>query len=126
MATVIESHSSSADARLIRAATRSARRLRREKAEWAAALADLLDAGASTLRGDTARAIDRLKRSEALFDHADMALHAAAARRRRGELIGGAEGEQLIEAADAWMRQQHIASPERMVAMLAPGRFTAS
>ena len=36
------------------------------------------------------------------------------ARRRRGELLGGASGAELIAAADGFMRAQGIASPERV------------
>ncbi|HYX20312.1 MAG TPA: hypothetical protein VFA98_05655 [Thermoanaerobaculia bacterium] len=49
-----------------------------------------------------------------------MALHAEAARRRRGELIGG-NGRALADASDLWMRSQGIACPDRIVAMLVPG-----
>jgi len=52
-----------------------------------------------------------------------MALHAAAARRRRGEIMGGDTGRALVESADAWMTGQIIRSPERMTAMLAPGAW---
>jgi hypothetical protein len=49
-----------------------------------------------------------------------MALYAAAARRRRGELIGGDEGQVLVEEIEAWMKEQRIKNPSRMTAMLAP------
>jgi hypothetical protein len=52
-----------------------------------------------------------------------MALHAAVARRRRGELVGGTEGAALVEAANAWMHAQGIVRPDGIVGMLAPGRF---
>ena len=54
-----------------------------------------------------------------------MALYAAAARRCRGVLLGGEEGRVLVEAADAWMRDERIRNPERMTAMLAPGSMDA-
>jgi hypothetical protein len=38
-------------------------------------------------------------------------------------LLGGDEGRALVEAADAWMRGELILNPERMAAMLAPGRW---
>ena len=53
-----------------------------------------------------------------------MSLYAAAARRCRGLIIGGAEGATLVSEADAWMRNEGIRNPERMTAMLAPGRWT--
>jgi hypothetical protein len=53
-----------------------------------------------------------------------MGLHAAAARRRRGELIGGADGEALVREADAWMRGQDVRDPGRMAALIAPGRWS--
>ncbi len=51
---------------------------------------------------------------------ADMALHAACARRRQGEVLGGEAGRGLVARADAWMTEQKIRNPERMAAMLAP------
>ena len=49
-----------------------------------------------------------------------MALHAAVASRRRGEIAGGSEGRALVEAADAWMQGQGVRNPGRMAGMLAP------
>jgi hypothetical protein len=109
--------------RVIRRAARCARRLRREGARWAAPLAALLDAGVSTARDDVARAVRDLERAEQGFGEVHMALHAATARRRRGELLGGAEGAALVEAANGWMRAQGIVRPDGIVDMLAPGRF---
>ena len=51
---------------------------------------------------------------------ADMWLHAAVARRRRGQLLGGDEGRALIADADAWMAGEGVKNPERMCAALAP------
>jgi hypothetical protein len=55
------------------------------------------------------------------FDEADMALEAAAARRRLGEIVGGDAGRELIARSEEYMRQQQIRRSERMVAVLAPG-----
>ena len=49
-----------------------------------------------------------------------MMLHAASVRRRRGEILGGAEGFDLMQQATEWMIGQRIRNPERMTAMLAP------
>jgi hypothetical protein len=54
-----------------------------------------------------------------------MALHATVTRRRRGELMGGEAGRDLVAAADAWMSEQAIMNPARMTQMLAPGRWRA-
>ena len=118
--------SDSARRALVKNAARTAKQLRREGAAWAAALAGLIDAGVSSFHGRAARAILQLERAEAAFEHAEMALHAAVARRRRGELVGGAEGERLTMDADGWMNGQAIAKPARIVEMLAPGRFGRS
>ena len=81
----------------------------------------MLRAGAASTRGETERARLLLASAEAGLAGADMALHAAVARRRRGGSMGGEAGRDLVAAADAWMRAQGIRNPERMAAMLAPG-----
>jgi len=100
-----------------------ARTILREKTRWGDALALLLRAGAAATRGETERALSLLEAAETGLAAADMALHAAVARRRRGELLGGDSGRALVAAADAWMASQAIRNPERMTAMLAPGRW---
>ena len=62
--------------------------------------------------------------ADAQFTATDMALHAAVARRRRGELLGGVQGAALLAEADAWMTGQAIRNPSRMAAMLAPGTWS--
>jgi hypothetical protein len=49
-----------------------------------------------------------------------LALYAAAARRRSGELAGGDEGRASVAAADAQMAAEQIRRPERITAMLLP------
>jgi hypothetical protein len=110
---------------LVKRAERDAATLAREGAAWATALAQLVEACASTVSGDTERAVSRFERVEAAFRQADMSLHAAVARRRRGELVGGSEGEDLVQEADAWMTAQAIRNPARFAGMLAPGMFAA-
>jgi len=44
----------------------------------------------------------------------------AAARRRHGELLGGAEGQQLIVAADAWFATQRVKNPAALTRCFAP------
>ena len=54
------------------------------------------------------------------FAEAGMPLDAAACRRRRGELIGGADGAREIAEADQALGAIGIASPERWSAMVVP------
>ncbi|WP_437318439.1 serine/threonine-protein kinase [Sorangium sp. So ce385] len=115
----------SGDARLARRllgeAERDARRLSREGAPWVAPMATSLRAAIAAQRGQVAQALSLLEEAAAAFDGCEMALFAACARRRRGQLLGGEEGRALIEAADAWMAGQGIRNPARIAAIFAPG-----
>jgi hypothetical protein len=102
-------------------AARDAGRIRREATGWGDPLAALVEAGLSATRGDRARALVLLEEAEAGCESAEMGLCAAAARRRRGELLGGEAGRALIAAADAWMREHGVRNPARMTALYAPG-----
>jgi hypothetical protein len=106
---------------LLRAAERDARLLAGEEVPWTPPLARLVHAGIAASRGQTALAISLLDEAVALLEATDMFLHAAVARRRRGELEGGDSGQALVHAADAWMAEQKIKSPRRMCALYAPG-----
>jgi hypothetical protein len=74
-------------------------------------------------RGDGDAALETITRVESGLRGAEMALHLAAARRRRGELIGGDAGRALVEESNAWMTGQGIRNPDRMSALLAPGAW---
>jgi eukaryotic-like serine/threonine-protein kinase len=100
-----------------------ARRIESQRTPWSAPLALLVRAGVAATRGDRNLALRLLVDSEAGLRGAEMALHAAAARHRRGLLVGGDEGRALRADAEAWMAAQSIRNPERMAVMLAPGRF---
>ena len=111
---------------LLRGADGHASAIMRERTHWGDPLALLLRASVAAMRGETSRAVPLLESAEAGLVAAEMALHAAAARRCRGELIGGETGHGLVAAADAWMTGQSIKNPERMTAMLAPGRWLSA
>ncbi len=102
-------------------AERDARRMEGARMPWCAALARLLRAGIAAARGRTEAAVGLLTDAEAGFEATDMALCAAAARRRRGEVLGGDTGAALVADADSWMAAQEIRNPARMTGMLAPG-----
>jgi hypothetical protein len=108
-------------ASLLHAAERDARRLRRERIAWAEALAQLVRAGVAMRRRDAGGARQLLADAAGRLEAAGLCLHAAAARRRLGELVSGSEGRRLVEQADAWMKGQNIRRPDRMAALLAPG-----
>lgn len=110
---------------LLGGAERHARAILRERTHWAHPLALLVQAGAAATRREAERAQGLLQSAETGFTAADMALHAAVTRRRRGELMGGEAGSDLVAAADAWMSGQDIVNPARMAQMLAPGRWLA-
>jgi hypothetical protein len=97
-----------------------ARRIEQEKMPWAEPLARLLRGGAAYLRCDRDAAVARLVEAEAGFTSAEMALYAAAARLRRGQLLGDA-GRDLVATADEWMAGQRICNPAAMTRMCAPG-----
>ena len=59
--------------------------------------------------------------AEAALEAADCHHLAAAARRRRGALMGGPLGATLIDQAEAWLEAQGATAPARLAAMLAPG-----
>jgi len=108
----------------LRSAERDARLIEREAAPWALPLAKIARAGIAATRRQLNEAAQLVGSVEQEFLNRDMALYAAAARRRRGELLGGEEGRALVEAADAWMAGQEIKNPARMTAMLAPGSWS--
>ncbi len=111
---------------LLRGAEGHAKAILSEKTRWGDPLAQLVRAGAAATRGETERALGLLGSAESAFAAADMALHLAVARRRRGELLGGEAGRAIALAADAWMTGQGIRNPVRMTATLAPGRWGAA
>jgi tetratricopeptide (TPR) repeat protein len=98
-----------------------ARALEREPAAWARPHAFLIRAGAAAIRGARAESAALCDRAARGFEAVDMALYAAAARRRWGEMLGGEDGRAAAEAADAWMRAAGVVRPDRMAGMLAPG-----
>ena len=106
---------------LARFARNLASKMARERMPWSDALAVAVRAAASHVEGrpeESARLLDEAARG---FDSADMALMAATARRRRGQILGGDEGRALVVAANAFMSTQRIVRPDRMTAMLMPG-----
>jgi hypothetical protein len=111
-------------AALLARAASDARAIERERMEWSQPVAELIQAACAHARGDRARAAALLRCAVAGFDRAGMALHATVARARLAELLGGGEGDVLAKEAAAWMVQEGVVAPARMIAMMAPG-FTS-
>ena len=106
---------------LLAEARRHVRRLGREKASWAKAMAIPLRAALAAQAQEPARAVELLREAVAALEQLEMKLFAAAARRRLGELLGGDEGAAYCASADQFLKEQRVAEPERMLAMLTPG-----
>ncbi len=109
-------------ASLLKAAERDARALGREEGPYARAFSRALAAAVALERGRLDPAAALYAEAAHGFEALEMGLHAAAMRWRRGEVVLGDEGRALIAAADAWMREQGVVRPDRIVAMLAPVR----
>jgi tetratricopeptide (TPR) repeat protein len=116
--------STAAAAELRRGALTHAQRIEAERTPWGNPLAALVRAGVAATEGDHARALVLVSDAQRHLAAADMALHAAAAGHRRGLLLGGDEGRAVRAAAEAWMAAQSIRNPDRMAAMLVPGRWS--
>jgi tetratricopeptide (TPR) repeat protein len=111
----------SAPGPLLREAAADAGRLEREQVPWAAAHARLLRGGVAAAGGDRAAAARLVAEAVQGFEAADMALYAAVARWRQGELVGGSAGQGLVAGAEAWMAGQRVRNPRRVVGLMAPG-----
>ena len=106
---------------LLKEATRAARRIARAGMAWADPLALVLHAGVSARRGAREAAAAQLGDAISHLDLREMRLYAAAARRGRGALIGGKEGDGAVRQADLWLQGQGVKNPEAMARLFAPG-----
>jgi hypothetical protein len=102
-------------------AARYAARLSREKPAWCRAAADLVCAGLRAVEGRDDDALALCEQAEEQFRVADTLACATAARWRRGQLLGGEQGQALMEESVAWMKERCVRDPERMLAFFAPG-----
>jgi hypothetical protein len=105
--------------RLLRIADQAITRMRRTQVPSAIPLADLVEAGSEVTRGRLSEARSLLEGAVRGFAAADMALHAAAARWRLGQI--GPPDE--MGPASAWMTAHDVSNPPAMADMLAPGAY---
>ena len=121
LAAADDPQTASADvAALVREAVRDARRLERERPRYCRPLAMTIRATLAARAGQAAKAADLLAGAVPLLENDEMGIYAAAARFRRGQLMGGDTGDALMCQASMWMRQEKIVRPERIVALFAP------
>ncbi len=109
---------------LLREVRADARRLRAQRAPWCDGLAHTLVAGAASLEGSPEAALRELDQAIASFACAEMTLHVAVARLRRGELLGGADGARLRAEAEATLRANGVHDAVAWARMTAPGFAT--
>ena len=107
--------------RRLRIAEVTADQIARENMPWSNPLAGLIHAALAKQSGDISRAEALALQAVSGFEAADMALYAAAARRRLGELVGGDRGRELIDQAEEWMSRQQIKNPSAVTNLMAPG-----
>ena len=94
-------------------------------APWSAALASLVRATVEHGReADTAATIAALDAAGKRLAECHMHHYAAAADFRRGTLVGGAEGQEIVQTASRWMASQNMINAVRMADLLAPGPWT--
>lgn len=107
-------------ATILASVARDAGWMERQKLPYTAALAALLRAGVAAAQGNDGKAAALYAKAARLGDAADMAMHAAVARLRQGELLGGDDGRTLVLGANAFLCGQTIKSPSRWAYMIAP------
>jgi hypothetical protein len=122
-ATVAAALEGAADAAaLLQDAERITDQLERDDIPAATAVATMLRACVADARGDSSRALALLTSAEQDLERQGLGLHRVAAQRRRGELLGGTEGDALIARADAWLTSQGVRAPQRFCCMIYPAR----
>jgi hypothetical protein len=65
-------------------------------------------------------AITLYRAASLAFEKLEMRGHVMIADRRRGEILGGREGQSLVAASDAWLDAQRVRDKERMAQLIAP------
>jgi serine/threonine protein kinase len=100
---------------------RRARALVRKGIECTAPLAALALAAVQAAHADREGALSLLADAEAGFEAEGMMAHVAAARLRRGQLLGGDKGRNLMEAGEQFLVQQGAGDIQGVLRLLAAG-----
>jgi eukaryotic-like serine/threonine-protein kinase len=106
---------------LLRSAARDAARLHRERVPYITALGDLICAGIAAARTERSAAVALLGQSISTFDACGLALHAAVARLRLADLLGGTEADTLRASALAYAARENVTALAAVAEHLAPG-----
>jgi len=120
---LLAAHETAPDRALLREATAVARGLRKESIDAATVCALLIEAGVAAQHGDRTGLVAALERAVPLASGCDMELHAAVARYRLAQLIGGVTASEHGDAAEQWFGEQEIRNPEAFCATVAPGAW---
>jgi hypothetical protein len=117
---------SAGDDRLVAFAEAQAHKLRGIPMRWAQGSAQLLLAGVRATRGAKEAARAHAREAVRVFEEGKMAMYAAVARRRLGELsaAGDEEGVSAMVASDAWMVEHNVRDPASIATAFAPGFST--
>jgi hypothetical protein len=107
---------------LLNQAERDARRIAGLDRPWANPIALLIRGLCAQQRKRPEQAVPLLRDAADGLGAANMALHAAAARYRLGEVMGGEEGATLQATTLKLLAAQDVVAPERILHILAPGR----
>jgi hypothetical protein len=106
-------------------ARRMAILLEREHDPWMHVFAAMIRAMAANAAGDRATAIAALRAGVTRADATDFHVYGVPIRYRLGELLGGAEGRELVEQARAVFSAEGVRNPARWVATCLPGQWDA-
>jgi hypothetical protein len=107
--------------RALRAADHYSRELLREKLLYGRAMGHLVRAGVRAVQHDRAGALAALDAAIPMLEVADLGYMAVCARHRKGELMGGESGRELIARSRAFLHAQAVKNVESCLAMSAPG-----
>ena len=109
-----------ARAELLALAKQDADRLCREGVPWGLASGAMVHGSIAMVRGDLTAARARYEEALQRYTALGMRLHAAATRRRLGELVGGDEGAAHVAVADTWFTGEGVKNPGRLTAVFLP------
>ncbi len=106
--------------RMLDKAAKDARVMLRQGTRWGTAMGESIAAVIDHARGHGPRALDRALAAERGLAELGMRVFAACMTRRRGEMLGGDEGDALVAQAIATMEASGVVAHEAMADMLMP------